>query len=347
MTSGELASMVGGTLVGPGDLGLTGIDVLDRAGPAQLSFLRDAQYAPKLKRSRCGAVLVSRRVFEDSDAAAADNHSRAMIFVDDADLALITLLEKLTPPPAHPVGIHARATVDPSAHIGEGVAIGPNAVVGAQSTIDAGAIIYPGVVIGTQVSIGERSIVYANVTIQDRCVIGSRCNVHSGVVIGTDGFGYRPDAGGNGLIKIPHAGNVIIGDDVEIGANTCIDRAKFGATLVGDGTKIDNHVQIGHGCRIGTSCILCGGAALAGSVTLGDGVTLAGEAAVADNNTLGAGATLGARSGLFSDIPAGKTWFGYPARPATRAFRSIASLDQLPELVRKVRRIIADHDRSR
>jgi len=162
------------------------------------------------------------------------------------------------------------------------------------------------------------------------------------VVIGADGFGYRPSVDGRSLVKIPHIGNVVIGDGVEIGANSTIDRGKFGSTRIGDGTKIDNLVMIGHNCEIGRSCILCAFVGLSGSVVLGDGVTLAGAAGVADNCQIGDGATLGGGAGVIGNVPPGVTWTGMPARDARKYMRNIAALDRLPEILKKLKPLLRD-----
>jgi len=178
------------------------------------------------------------------------------------------------------------------------------------------------------------------VAIGQRCHIGRDCLLHAGVVIGADGFGFAADDSGRGIAKVPHIGNVTIGDHVEIGANTCIDRAKFGSTSIGDGTKIDNLVQIAHNCRIGKCCLICGQSGLSGSVTLGDGVILAGNVGVADNLTLGAGARVGGRSSVNNDIPPGETWLGTPAQPIREAGMNMAVYRDLARHIRELRKLM-------
>jgi UDP-3-O-[3-hydroxymyristoyl] glucosamine N-acyltransferase len=180
------------------------------------------------------------------------------------------------------------------------------------------------------------------VVIEDRCTLGARVRLHANVVIGADGFGYRPNADGTALIKIPHAGNVEIGDDVEIGSNTTIDRGKFGPTTVGAGAKIDNLVQIGHNCQIGRSVIICGASALAGSVIVGDGAILGGRTGVADNLSIGAGAKIGGGAGIMSSIPPGEVWAGYPARQIGETMRIVAATAKLPDLMKQVKRLVRE-----
>jgi UDP-3-O-[3-hydroxymyristoyl] glucosamine N-acyltransferase len=191
------------------------------------------------------------------------------------------------------------------------------------------AVLHPHVTLGAEVRVGDRTVLHPGVRVQDRCEIGDDCILHPGAVIGADGFGYHPSPDGKGLLKVPHIGTVIVGRHVEIGANACIDRAKFGATTIGEGTKIDNLVQIGHGCRVGRSCILCGHAALAGSVTLGDGVILGGKVGVADGIEIGAGAKVAAGSGITNTVPPGATYMGNPAGPAGEWRRMFAAMRRL------------------
>ncbi len=333
-TTADLASRLGADLRGPGDVSISRIDALDRADGATLSFIRDAKFASAWAGSAAGAAIVSRGI--EVEPA----HGRALLFVDDADHAMIALLEMLTPETHRPSGRHPSAAIDPTARVDASANVGPNVAIGPRTIVGAGATLHPGVALGADVTIGPGAELRAGVVVEDRCVIGARTRVHANAVIGADGFGYRPAPGGRGLIKIPHAGNVEIGDDVEIGANTNIDRGKFGATVIGSGTKIDNLVQIGHNCRVGRSCVICGAVGLSGSVTVGDGAVLAGGVGVADNLTIGAGAKVGARSGVMNDVPPGEEWVGYPAMPRDQTMRIVVAQRQLPEVLQKVKRLL-------
>jgi len=175
-------------------------------------------------------------------------------------------------------------------------------------------ILYPNVTIFDETTIGQHTTLWSGTVIRERCQIGAYCIFHNNVSIGADGFGYRPSDNGRGLVKIPQIGTVIIGNDVEIGANSCVDRGKFSATIIGDNCKIDNQVQIAHNCIMGRSCIMAGHSGLAGSVTLGDGVIIGGSASIKDHVTIHSGVTVGAGSGVTGDIPPGKTYLGYPAQ---------------------------------
>lgn len=334
--------MLGAELRGPGGTRLTRLDSLDRADERTLSFVRESRYVAEAAAGRAGALLVSRSAVEGPYLldTLLRGGTRSVLIVPDADGAVLRLLRELADDPLAPPqvmghrSVHPEARVDPTAHLGAHVVVGPRSVIG------AGSIVHANAVIGADVTIGERTVLHASVVVQDRCVIGSGCIVHPGVVIGADGFGYRPSPDGRGIDKIPHVGNVTIGDLVEIGANTCIDRGKFGATRIGDMTKIDNLVQIGHNCTIGRGCLICGGSGLAGSVTLQDGVTLGGGVGIADGVTIGRGAGIGAMSGVMHDVPPGETWAGLPARPSRQAMRIFSAMDQLPELVKRAKKLM-------
>jgi len=339
LTTGEMAARLGAELVGPADLPISRLDALDRADERTLTFIRDARNAARWSESRAAAAIVTRGVeLEGHDAA-----TRALLYVDDADHALIGVLESHAPAHAGPRGRHPSASVDPSAEVDPTVVMGPGVVIGARTRVDADVILNANVVLGADVVVGAGSDLRAGVVIEDRCVIGRRVIIHPNAVIGADGFGYRPapkgENGEPGLLKIPHAGAVEIGDDVEIGACTTIDRGKFGSTIVGAGTKIDNLVVIGHNCRIGRCCIICGACGVAGSVVMGDGVTLGGGVGIKDNLTIGAGASIGARAALMDDVPPGEVWAGYPAAPIRETMRVVAATRRLPDLLKRLSRM--------
>lgn len=332
-TAGSLADMLGAELIGPADLRISRLGSLDHADAQTLAFIRDQKHAVAWASSDAGAAIVSRGVTPvDHDPC------RALLIVDDADCAMIALLENVAPDHACPaLGVAPTASVDPSVKLGARVRIGPGVSVGPRSIIGDHTILNANVSIGADVVIGDACDLRSGVVIEDRCSLGARVVIHPNVVIGADGFGYRPHPEGAGLLKIPHAGAVEIHDDVEIGAGTTIDRGKFGDTIVNAGAKIDNLVQIGHNCSIGKCCIICGACGIAGSVTIGDGAVLGGGVGVKDNITIGAGATIGARAAVMDHIPAGETWFGYPARPAKVTMRILAATGRLPKLFKTLR----------
>lgn len=332
--------MLQAEIIGDGSAQFSTLDSLTEAGADALTFARDARYARQWANSRAAALLISRAVYEDPSVDLEPGSGRAILVVQDADLAMLALLEAAAqamerrPEP----GVHPNAWVDPSASIGAGVSIGAGATVQADATIGNGTCLRPGVRVGAGVRIGSDCDLRPNVVIEDRCVLGDRVVIHAGTVIGADGFGYRPNPDGTGVIKIPHIGAVEIGDDVEIGANSCVDRGKFTNTCIGSGTKIDNLVQIGHNVIIGRSTIVCGNTGIGGSTKVGDGVTIGGACDIHDNVTIGDGVKLAACSGVMGDVPPGVTWGGAPAGPVKDFLRQMASLRHLPEVVNDYRR---------
>ncbi len=321
----RLGSHGGAELVGRADLPLTRLERIEQAGPGSMTFIRSESFALRWARSRATCALVSRGI----EASGHDPKDRALIFVSDADLALNEVLDLFAPPPVRPTpGVHATAVVDPGAKLGAGVSIAAHCVVGAGARVGDGSSLGAGVFLGRDVTIGRGCTLHPRVCVLDRCVVGDGCVLHAGVVIGADGFGYRPAPDGRGVVKIPHIGNVEIGAGVEIGANSCIDRAKFGSTVIGEGSKIDNLVQIGHGCIIGRVCLIAAQAGLSGSVTVGDGVQIGGQTGAADNVTIAAGTRLAGQSGVIGDIEKG-TYLGTPPVPVREYFQMHATLRRL------------------
>jgi UDP-3-O-[3-hydroxymyristoyl] glucosamine N-acyltransferase len=231
-------------------------------------------------------------------------------------------------PPVFHQNIHSTAVIDAHATVHETAEIGANCYIGPKAIIGKNVRIYPNVTILDESTIGDRSVIWSGTVVRERCHIGTDCIIHPNATIGPDGFGFRP-CPERGLAKIPQIGNVVIGNYVEIGANTCIDRGKFSSTTLGDGCKIDNLVQIGHNSKLGKFCIMAGNSGLAGSVTLGDGVIIGGSASIKDHTTIGSGATIGAGSGVTGDVPAGKVMLGYPAIDARDALKQWAILKRL------------------
>jgi len=221
------------------------------------------------------------------------------------------------------------ATVHDTAVLGKGCKIGAGCYVGKDVVLGDGVILYPNVAVFDETVIGNHTIVWSGTVIRERSIIGNHCIFHINVSIGADGFGYRPSEDGRGLVKIPQIGNVVIGNHVEIGANSCVDRGKFSSTIIGDGCKIDNLVQIAHNCIMGRSCIMAGHSGLAGSVTLGDGVIIGGSASIKDHTTINSGAVVGAGSGVMSDVLPGKTVLGYPATDSREMLKQWVALRKL------------------
>ncbi|MCC6661820.1 MAG: UDP-3-O-(3-hydroxymyristoyl)glucosamine N-acyltransferase [Phycisphaerales bacterium] len=333
-TTGSIAKLLGAVPEGPDDLPITGVEALSHAAPGHLTFLRSAEFAAQWSGSGASAALVAAAL----EVPGHDATRRTLLRVPDADLAMIRALELFAPPPAAAEpGVHPTAVVDPAARLGRGVSIGPHCLVGAGTTLGDGVVLEHAVTLGRGVGIGPGTLLRAGVTILDRCTVGARCILHPGVIVGTDGFGYRPAPDGRGVVKIPHIGYVRIEDDVEIGANSCIDRGKFGPTVIGAGTKIDNLVQIAHNCVVGRACLIAGQAALAGSVTLGDGVILGGQVGVADNLRIGPGAVLAAQSGVTGHLAGGLTYLGTPARPIRETRRIYAGVRRIEAMLERLR----------
>ncbi|MBD3869687.1 MAG: UDP-3-O-(3-hydroxymyristoyl)glucosamine N-acyltransferase, partial [Acidobacteria bacterium] len=227
----------------------------------------------------------------------------------------------------------------PTAEIGEDVVIGAGCYIGPGVAIGKGSLLYPNVTVLDDSSIGEGTVIWSGTVIRERCRIGRLCILHPNVTIGADGFGYRPSADGQGLVKIPQIGTVEIGDAVEIGAGSCVDRGKFSKTTLGDGTKIDNLVQIAHNCQLGRSCVMAGQSGLAGSVTLGDGVVMGGGARIRDHTTVGSGTQVGGNGTVLADVGPGLRLLGTPADDARKTMRQWAALKQLPDLMPRLKKL--------
>lgn len=323
-TISEVNSIIGGKLLGDTDQKITGLGELKTAENNQITFIGSVKYKRLWPESKACAAIVNESLDMKSD------NGRALIMVKNADLAMAKLLEVFSLEGPHfDIDIHPTAVVHDSAVIGAGVKIGAGSYVGKDVVIGDGTILYPNVTIFDETVIGNQTVIWSGTIIRERSQIGSYCIFHNNVSIGADGFGYRPSEDGRGLVKIPHIGNVVIGNGVEIGANSCVDRAKFNSTIIGDGCKIDNLVQIAHNSILGRSCIMAGSSGLAGSVTLGDGVIIGGSASIKDHTTIHSGAIVGAGSGVLADVPAGQTVLGYPACEAREKLKQWVALRKL------------------
>jgi UDP-3-O-[3-hydroxymyristoyl] glucosamine N-acyltransferase len=333
-TTGSIAEALGAELIGRADIEVKRLDTLGRAGPGEMTFIRDDVNGRLWASTQASAALISRGV----QAEGHDPSAKALLLVSNADLALIRALEIFAPPPpTWPPGIHPSAVVDLTARVDPSAHVGPLCVVEAGVTIGPGTVLVANVHLGAGASIGAKTTLYPGVSVLDCCVVGNACVLHAGVVIGADGFGFRPDAKTGMPVKIPHIGNAVLGHGVEVGANSAIDRAKFGSTVIGDGTKIDNLVQIAHNCQIGRCCLLCGQVGLGGSVTLGDGVVIGGAASVRDNVNIGARAQIAGRAGVTADVEPGSDRFGLPALPGREAMQIHSASRRLREMFARLR----------
>jgi UDP-3-O-[3-hydroxymyristoyl] glucosamine N-acyltransferase len=341
-TIDELAALIGAKAVeGACPGAITGVAALAEATSADLSFLGNIKYADAVAVSRAGVILVT-VAFAGKPAA-----GQAFLRVDNPSYALALLCSvleaRLWPRPS--AGIHATAVVASSAKVDPSAHVGPLCVLGEGAVIAAGAVLEARCYVGVRASVGADSWLKPGVTVGDYCVLGARCRLQTGAVIGSDGFGYEPV---NGEIRrIPQIGNVVLEDDVEVGANSTLDRARFSQTVVGRGTKIDNLVQIAHNVRIGRQCLITAQVGIAGSTTLGDHCVLGGQAGVAGHLTLGDRVKLGAQTGLFEDVPADGFMNGTPAVPFGLERRLVVLSRRLPDLFKKVDSLTASLDSAK
>lgn len=325
----EINDVLKGNIIGTLCNNITSPEQLDLATTNQISFIGNKKYEKQWSTSNASAAIVN------EDISIEPGKNKAFIKVKNAELAMAQLLQLFAPEtPKFDFDVHPNATIDNSVIIGEGSKIGAGCYLGPQVVIGKNVTIYPNVTILDHTTVGNNTTLWSGVVVRERCQIGSDCIIHPNATIGADGFGFRV-CHEKGLVKIPQIGNVIIGNSVEIGANSCVDRGKFSSTVVGDGCKIDNLVQIGHNSKMGRFCIMAGHSGLAGSVTLGDGVVIGGSASIKDHTTIGSGATVGAGSGVTCDVPEGKVVLGYPAVAAKDALRQWAILKQLVSDTRK------------
>jgi len=338
LTADAIAAAVGGTLEGDAGAIVTAVAPLDRADAHHLSFLANAKYAPLAAERRVGVLLVTR------DLAAVGN-AHARIIVDNPHEAMLPLLPLLYPAASQQPGIHPTATIGRGVTLGDSVSIGPGVVLGDGAAIGARTRLDAHVVIGDGVRVAEDCHLYPSVTVYSGTELGPRVRIHAGARLGSDGFGYVYRDGAH--VKIPHVGRCLIESDVEIGANSTIDRGSIDDTVIGAGTKIDNLVMIAHNVRIGRLCLLMAQVGVAGSVRVEDGCILAGQVGVAGHLTIGRGARLAAQAGVFGSIPAGETWSGYPARPHKEALRAQAAMFKLPSLIRALERLVTERDDKR
>jgi len=327
----SLAAHVGGTLLGDGvDAAITGVNDLRSAGPGQVSFFHNTKYEADARASKASAILVGPKD--------AERFTFTRIVVDSPSNAFAKISELFAPPPIRDEpGVHPTAVVAPDAILGEGISVGPHAVISAGVRLGARVVIGANCFVGEQAVIGEGTRLYPLVTVRERCILGARVILHSGAVIGADGFGYDFDRATGRHVKIVHTGHVQIDDDAEIGANTTIDRGRFGRTHIGEGVKIDNLVMIAHNVSVGAHSIIVSQTGISGSTTLGRYVTLAGQVGLAGHLKLGDRSTITAQSGINKDVPAGAVLAGRHAIPIRESLKLEALVHRLPELVERLK----------
>ncbi|HUA08710.1 MAG TPA: UDP-3-O-(3-hydroxymyristoyl)glucosamine N-acyltransferase [Candidatus Acidoferrales bacterium] len=328
-TLAELQARVGGRLIGDGSVAIARISAVDDASADALTFATDEKYYAAALASAAAAVLVDASVPIDVATA-----SKPLLVIENARAALATFLAALKPPRPRGPFRHPSAAVDASAQIGDDVYLGANCYVGARARVGRGSVIAPGAYVGDDVTIGEETWLHPHAVVHERCVIGARVILHSGSVIGSEGFGWAFLEGR--LERIPQIGNVVLDDEVEIGANSCVDRAQTGSTQIGRGTKIDNLVQIGHNCRIGKHCAIAAQTGFAGSTSVGDFVKIAGQVGTRGHMHIGSRSTVAGQSGVWGDVEEGAMVSGNPARDHRETLRNEVMLRKLPQILKRV-----------
>ena len=326
----EIAEMIGGEVQGDGEVVISGASGIKEAKEGELTFLANPKYAPLLESTKASAVVVEKGLELETD--------KPLIRVENPSLAFSRLISLAgPPPPSFPPGVHKSAVVSEKATLGEGVSVGPFAVIEEGAVIGDRTIIRSGVYVGHETTIGRDCHLFPNVTIRERCIIGDRVIIHAGTVIGGDGFGYIAVKGVHH--KIPQIGTVVIEDDVEIGSNVTIDRARFDRTIVRKGTKIDNLVQIAHNCEIGENSIIVAQVGISGSTSVGKNVILAGQVGVVGHVTIGDNTIIGAKGGVSKNIPANSFYIGIPAMENKEFKKSHAAFARLPLFVSKIKEL--------
>ncbi len=323
----ELAEFVGGAVIGDGEVEISGVASIDEAQPGEITFIATSKYLRKLSETKASAVIVSKEV---------TTVDKPLICTADPHLAFVKILTLFLAKPYQPKGIDPSAWISPTAQLGKDLTIYPYVYIGDQCRIGDRVTLYPGVYVGEDSVIGEDSVLHPNVSVYSGSVIGKRVILHSGVVIGADGFGFVKDGKTN--VKIPQVGRVIIEDDVEIGANSTIDRAALGQTIIRRGVKIDNLVQVAHNVEIGEDSIIVAQVGIAGSTKVGKNVILAGQVGVVGHIEIGDNVQVGAQSGVGQNLPPDQAFSGSPAMPHREWLRMVTTLPKLPGM----RKILTD-----
>lgn len=328
----EIAELVSGRVEGDKNIRIHGLGRIEEALEGELTFLAQAKYEPSLYMTKASAVLVN------EDFVPKEGLAITLIRVPDAYLAMASVMQEVSKKTnIHPRGIDPRAVIHETAQVKGAGYIGAGAIIEEGVVLGDNCQIYPNVYLGKGVTIGAETVIYPNVSIYSNCVVGASCTIHAGAVIGADGFGFAPSL--DGYHKIPQLGNVIIEDQVEIGANACIDRATLGSTYIEQGVKIDNLVQVAHNCRVGKNTVIASQAGIAGSSRLGSWCQVGGQVGVAGHLTIGDRVQLGGQTGVLGDIEHDKAMLGAPAMEAGKAMRVYALMNQLPQLEKRISKL--------
>ena len=324
----DIAALLNGVVDGNPEISVNNVSKIEEGKPGTLAFLANPKYEHYIYTTQASIVLVN-KTFKP-----AHEYSCTLIRVESAYDAIATLLQMYDDMKPKPVGIEQPSYISDSASIGEKPYVGAFAYIGRGAKIGNNVKIYPQAYIGDGVVVGDNTVIYSGVKIYTGCVVGKSCILHSGVVLGADGFGFAPE--GDHYKKVPQIGNVVLEDDVEIGANTCIDRAKTDSTVIRRGVKLDNLIQIGHNVQIGENTVSSAQTGIAGTSRVGRNCFLAGQVGIADHVNVGDFVKIGSKSGLDKDVPDGEVRFGYPALPGMQYHRSAAVFKRLPELEKLV-----------
>ena len=329
LTLQEIAQITGAETAGKPDTVITRPCALDDAQPGGICYVTSLDKTDLLAQLKATALIVPQAAKEKKLP-----FSGELLYAKDPEWSFILLLKHLDAArPKHTPGIHPTAVISPKAKLGANVSVGAYSVIEDGVTIGDDTVIFPQCYIGKNVTIGKHCYIYPQVVIREDCILKDYVILQPGARIGADGFGFTFHDGRHQ--KIPQVGNVVLGNDVEIQANTCVDRAKIASTVIGDNTKLDNLVQVGHNVRIGQSSICCAQVGIAGTTDIGNGVILAGQVGLAGHMKIGDRAQIGAQSGVMGDVPAGKTYFGFPAMPQKEAFKQMAIMRKLPEMYKE------------
>ena len=333
ITAAAIAERVDGKLLGDGNIVVRGIAPLDRAGPDEVSLLAHARYTNWYASTRAGVVLVSPE-FIDSPG-----RPGARVVVANPTESMQLLLRHFHRSERRPTGIHPTAMIAESARLGTDVTIEAYAVIGEEVVIGDRGWIGAHVVVGDGTTMGSDVRLYASATVYPHVELGDRVILHSGARVGRDGFGFRP--GPTGPVRVPHVGRCVLESDVEVGANSCIDRGSIDDTIIGAFTKLDSLVHVAHNVRVGKGCFMAMGVGIAGSSRIGDGVQFGGQSGAGNHSIIGDGASIAARAGVISDVPAKQTYSGFPARPHREQLRSWAALARLADIIKPLERLLA------
>jgi len=329
MKLGELATRLGAELRGDAELEVTGVKGIEEAGPTEVTFVANPRYAGLARKTHAAAVLVEPG-FQEISAPT--------LRIQNPYLAFSRALALFYQPPVYAPGIHPTAVIHPSAEIGDGAHIGAYVVVGPQVLLGAHATLLPHVVLYSGVQAGEHLFAHAHSVVRENCILGDHVTLENGAIVGSDGFGFAKNDQGH-WEKIPQSGPVRLGNRVDVQANACIDRATVGVTEIGDGSKVDNLVQVGHGSKVGENTLICAQTGLAGSSVIGNNVILAGQTGIAGHLTVGDGVVLTAQSAVSHDVPPGKVISGSPGFDNRVWLRAVAIFQRLPELLKRLDRV--------